>query len=144
MNSWLLTQNIINVRLSSNYETTISFFVDAASIPSRADLDQMTAELELFLGRNRQSFTGECSITVREILESFKVKITVWVAFNFSELDSGRINREKSRLIQVLISIFRRRRVRFSGGGLGTVDLHQGQVPVATIPSSSVISGLTD
>lgn len=83
---------------------------------------------------------GVCSFTARDVKEGFIVRLSAWFSFAYQQLDLGRINRDKSRIIDFMVNALRKRKVRYSGGGrtervgkktdpagLGVVDLVSGQ-----------------
>ena len=126
MNFNLLALPIINCRESEAAQVVINFWVDAAAVPSRSELDAIQSELEIFLSQDRAAFTGGCSVTVRDIDKPLQAKIVVWWSFTYNDVDLGRLNRDKTRVILFLIGAFKKRHIRVSGTGLGTVDMEKG------------------
>jgi hypothetical protein len=127
MNPYLFTVSpLINVRRSGNHEKTLSLIIDAASLPSRNELERMQFEFEQFLSRSPGSYSGSCSITARELIQPLQVKITIWWAFVYPDIDSGRTYRDTSKVIHFLLAMLKKRNIKVSGVNSGQVDLDKG------------------
>jgi hypothetical protein len=122
-NPWLATQPVWNVSRSQNFEATFEFIIDSSSLPPQRDIDQMEKELSTQLAKRRSAYTGQCSITVRGVLEGLKVRLVFWIQFSFGEWDTDRANRERGRVIQFLVSMLRKRNITWSGKMAGVVGV---------------------
>jgi len=120
-NYLLLNMQIINCRESEAANVTVTFVVDAQTIPSQADLATIQSDLEYFLSRDRAAYSGACSVTVRDIQAPLQAKLVVWWAFTYNDNDAGRLYRDKTRVILFIVNLLKRKRIKATT--MGTVDL---------------------
>jgi len=120
-NYLLLNMQIINCRESESNQQTVTFMVDAQTIPSKADLDDIQSELEVYLASDRAAFTGGCAITIRDIQPPLQAQLVLWWSFAYNNVDEGRLYRDKTRVIMFMVNALRRKRIKATT--MGAVDL---------------------
>ncbi|KAH9249707.1 hypothetical protein BASA81_012503 [Batrachochytrium salamandrivorans] len=137
LNSYLYTAvNLVNVNRSGNHSVSLQIRVDAASVPSKLEMDKIRTELEEFLNRS-SAFTGECSITCREFIFPLIVRINVWFEFAYNDIDAGRTYSDTSKVIIFIISALKKRKLKASGVNSGSVDFDVGSLRLAHLNNPS-------
>ena len=116
-NALLMAQQIINVRESGNLGCVLHWTVDAACTPTSSDTKAMERELVVFLRSNRAAYTGACAVFVSGIERDAKVTLTTSFVLNFNGVDVGRVNKEKQRVVDFVVGMFKRRALTFTPAG---------------------------
>jgi len=116
-NGMLMTQQIINVRESGNLGCALTWTVDAACAPALSETKAMERELVVFLRSNRAAYTGACAVFVSGIERDAKVTLTTSFGLNFNGMDAGRVNKEKQRVVDFVVGMFKSRGFTFTPAG---------------------------